>query len=811
MSLRLLFAALLSFPLFAADKPAVLCAPCKAPKPMIDAWEALGWQAVTEKELTKDHRIVAIFQNGLDIPPPAVQRIASLIPKGVHLYLSAGKGGQIPEPLRQWMPANDWSLKPPLARTGCNLSMPGMPPIPVSRRFDLHLPGSSIESPMFRYRPSRYLRDTNLVQTISVLARTIGDEGLPALLEASVNQSRILLFAGDFTDRQLTESPEGNAFLAAVARRPSQPRLPNQAPIPTRPNGWAVQDAWREFDIAIEEDETNLAELPEALRPPEGINGITAFRYIYRPGTSPRIRLRLRNHFNNIAPLAKAKDIIWPENPSAAGLNDSAYTHASVRCKLPIHAVWCAKSAASQRIALEWPFPVHLGAVRITSFGPYRHWDRNRPNCFTLAADGVPFLRENSPKWNPSSASEEAIFESRLNLSNALRTLNFCADGLDSRRNGEPRFDPAIPSNCGLVELEAFGWPGTREASSVRATLEVERIDLSTESKERNTLTNINLSFCSEATFSLDLYPRNSFGPVHWRFRLLDTNTRRLLAEKDFDAFFIPASGNKLIAKKDARTAEPGLLCTPGWRNADSFGLGMRKWTQGWGGVHDKLWAASLDLTEQGLGTKDTPSRMFASAANACHYTNPWRRFPNGDWAWSPIENWLRESISPAGRWYREGCRNLHVVGSDRWNGVPINCSFAWDDFVRFDHWLKKKGKPGLRAKSRRGLIEEVCEEFGDLWQRFQLEGYADYLLGVQNRFSKLGVPFHYETHGSFPLAGGELGKKLGQTHRGVGTDVFWELMRQDLWFTLGQRFAVVAVNPDLESGAYGQWGWINS
>ena len=100
-----------------------------------------------------------------------------------------------------------------------------------------------------------------------------------------------------------------------------------------------------------------------------------------------------------------------------------------------------------------------------------------------------------------------------------------------------------------------------------------------------------------------------AFGPVQWTLTL--TCGGKALAKRRFDAFFVPAEARHLSARIRRDTADPALLCTTGWRIADSFGLGMRNWTQGWGGVHDKTWAMALDLMEVGPNGRDDPARMF--------------------------------------------------------------------------------------------------------------------------------------------------------------------------------------------------------
>src|SRR6202034_3523089 len=114
------------------------------------------------------------------------------------------------------------------------------------------------------------------------------------------------------------------------------------------------------------------------------------------------------------------------------------------------------------------------------------------------------------------------------------------------------------------------------------------------------------------------------------------------------------------------------------------------------------------------------------------------------------------------------------------WNGVPIGSTFAWTDIERFDEHLRSEGKPGLQGKTRTELWKEIAAQHSDEYQRFTLGRYADAMLRTQAAMAKVGVSFMTETHGSFALAGGELGEKLAAVDTAVGTDLFWALLDED-------------------------------
>ena len=135
-----------------AAKDVVVCLPQMAPSAFQDAWRRHGWTAVAGWPTASDDSVSAVFVNGLAVSDEDARRIDAAAKGGAVLYLAVGGRGveRLSRLLQDWLPVNAWSLKPVLARSACG--MQGRD-IAVSRRFDLHLPGSAIESPMSRYRP----------------------------------------------------------------------------------------------------------------------------------------------------------------------------------------------------------------------------------------------------------------------------------------------------------------------------------------------------------------------------------------------------------------------------------------------------------------------------------------------------------------------------------------------------------------------------------------------------------------------------------------------------------------------------------
>ena len=780
-----------------------LCLAGLPPQAFLNVWAKHGIHARVGLEPAEGEEVAVVYVDTLHPRDDEAKRIAGYLEKGVIGYFSTGAdGGSFHAVLASYMPVNDWPFKPHLVRGALR---------DVSRHFDMHLPGSVSESPMLRYDPVKYLCPGGK-PSADCLRRGVPvdwkrePDGLPLVVDADFRETRVVFFSASYEDPILMDHPKRSTALAEIPFGPkaNSPRFVDKYPLVQ-----ARLEAFKPFDIAIEEDEATISELhDESPEPREGVDGIISYRYIYRPGTKPSVTLRLRNHCNNIAVGAIPIDLVWSENPSVRGLNDMAFTHASIRGKLPLHAVWCGRPAESQKVALQWQGEATIAGIRLTGGGSYRNWSRSNPRDFALFADKTEVFRETNVDFTPTAVDSRAIYERMFQPVRATE-LSLDIEHLDPKANREPRRDG--PANCSLTEWEVWGWicPETPKPQTVSLEMTVE--DLETGRTTTRTLAeNVTIPGVAEHLLRTELPAKNSFGPVRYHFTMLDDTKKKVLAKRDFDVLFVPAERTKLTKKIADGCIEGGLLCTPGWRQADSFGLGMNKWTEGWGGPHDKLWALEQDLLEMGPRAHDDPAKMFTSATRATHYTNPWRRFQNGVYTWDWIaEHFLADMESGRGRWKDK--TSLHVVGSDRWNGVNIWTCFGWDVFVDFDLWLRGQGKPGLKARSREAIEREISEEHGDEWQVFNLRRYADHMLQTQQRFADHGIPFAFETHGSFPLCGGELGADLAKTHVGVGMDAFWDLQKQDLWGTIGMRIGMVAANPDLRSGAYDEWGWTNS
>ena len=534
-----------------------------------------------------------------------------------------------------------------------------------------------------------------------------------------------------------------------------------------------------------------------------GADGDLAQAFIWRTGTAPEVTIRIRNRLTNLAPLARVRDEVWPENPTTPGLNDLSLSGAGVRQKGKWQGGWSGKLQPEQRLTFQWPRPMVLAGVELTAYGEFRRQQLTQPGTMTLRTGGKTLIQNEKLPFTANGSDYYARFtgwfapQSSQALEVQFKPRPDAPDYI--------RINHDDPTNCSLRELAFFGWP-VREDTAVTGTLEVTACDLITgriTPVHRETVT---LAPYTSRELQLKLPGRTEFGPV--RYDLVFKQADRVLATNEVKAFYLPPGHPEILNRQVLSEGGFGLLCTPGWVNYDSFGRGMGDWTQGWGGPHDKIWANAHGLMEMGSRNQDDPARMLTRAAGNTHYSNPWRYLPDGSYGWDLAVEKLIETFR-TGRF--RGRKTAWVSGEDRWNGIPIGACFGWDTFTRFDRFLKAQGGTGLTGRTRTEIAREITTHYADAWQKWLLEEYADKVIAAKKRFAEAGVAMTFFTHGSFPLAGGELGDKIAETHAGVGTDLFWELRNQDLYWSLGTRFSVVAANPNLRSGMYKQWGWINS
>ncbi len=545
-----------------------------------------------------------------------------------------------------------------------------------------------------------------------------------------------------------------------------------------------------------------------------GGDSIPVERFVYFCGDQPRVTVHLANALHNIATLAKAVDVSWPANPSTPGLNDLCYCYDNVLNGLePTWALtgyWAGRNGqATQQLRLDWPLPVTLTSQRLSAQSSFRQRDLSNPRDYTLTAalaDGparslaevrstVYTLCQRTDTFPPAAATS------------CLLTVS----GLDPKAAREPNPLRALPdgsnldTNCALDEWEVNGWPGTALPPAVRGTLRVTLHDLSDGTATVLAQKDTELAPLTEQTLEVALPARARFGEVRVTAEFFPAGGAPLRA--DHPLLMVPAGRGHLTPRDTLGDAQDGLLCSPGFVHLDPFGKGTYEDTQGWGGPDDKVWAWSHDLMEIGKDRQERADRFYLSAVGLTHYTDPWRDFGSGRDVWDWATDCLLEKFR-TGEWKNK--KSVHIVLSDRWNGVPVNASFAWADFIAFDAALRAGGKSGLHGRTRVQLTKEVTAEHADEFQRFELQRYADALDRSQARLAAQGHGFSTETHGSFPLVGGKLGEEMGRTDKAVGTDLFWEMRDEDLYKSIGYRFGLVAANPDFESGAYDQWGWIS-
>jgi hypothetical protein len=535
--------------------------------------------------------------------------------------------------------------------------------------------------------------------------------------------------------------------------------------------------------------------------------GMKLDRYVYFCGQTPKVTVHLANGRHNIAPLAVASDLAWPENFSAQGLNDGAFSYDETRGKFPVTGYWSNRAASDQEVQLTWPMTVMISGQQLFAQTDFRHWDRANPLNYTLTAAGGA---------QPLATVENATYDfgNRSDSFPPVATTGCTLKmtGLDlNDKIAEPIATKSFAqlgtnqtSSCALGEWEVYGWPAATPPAPAKGHLTVTAYDLSSDKSSTLVDKDVTVDGLTQSDFAIDVPTRPTLGQVSIRGEFKSDDGSATVA--DFPLLFVPQDGKHLESRAKLDETGVGLLCSPGFCGIDPFGIGTEADTEGWGGPDDKAWAWSHDLMETGDPRgRYYPQRFLLSATGMTHYTDPWRDFPSGQYVWDWATDRLLERVTTG---KDKGKATFHAMLADRWNGIAIGAAFTWADYIRFDEHLRTEGKPGLTGRTRADLWTEIVSQHSDEFQKFELGRYADAMLTTQKKMADVGVDFTSETHGSFPLAGGEMGERLAKVDVGVGTDLFWELRDEDLIKGIGYRFGVVAANPDLKSGAYDQWEW---
>ncbi len=557
-----------------------------------------------------------------------------------------------------------------------------------------------------------------------------------------------------------------------------------------------------EVSISIAENPQSWPDRADMAQIDGEFDGTQAMLSVRPVNSSPEITITVNNRLAEMGPLAQAKDEVAADNLTTEGLNDLSLSRADARHKGKWAGGWAATGGSEQNLTLSWDMPVTLGAYCIEALGSYRNENFLNPKNFTLTVGNEQVVDEvkNAVYENAGSTWYARLGKTFAPVSTQSLKMNIT--GINANRKASVFQANAI---CAMRELSVMGWPGTFGGKNIAGSLEVTAVDLVTGRKMQVVRQDLTVKPYSRENINVTLPASDKFGLINYEIEFKAKG--KVVAREVRSVLYMEPGHPEIFDKNKLSTFQPGLLCTPGWYLYDSFGRGMTDWTRGWGGPHDQIWAHTHGLMETGFNNVYAPDRMMTTNTRNSHYSNPWRFLPDGSYGWDLTADVILEDGI---RRYPED-KGIYVGASDRWNGIPINNTFGWDMYVLFDKYLRETRGEGLKARSAKKIADEIITQYSDVWQQWQMEQYARKIEETRQRYAAKDRIFYFETHGSFPLAGGELGGQLGKTHLGVGTDLFWELRNQDMYWTLGSRFGVVAANPDLRSGLYKQWGWVNS
>jgi hypothetical protein len=129
---------------------------------------------------------------------------------------------------------------------------------------------------------------------------------------------------------------------------------------------------------------------------------------------------------------------------------------------------------------------------------------------------------------------------------------------------------------------------------------------------------------------------------------------------------------------------------------------------------------------------------------------------------------------------------------------------------VEFDTHLRDSGKPGLTAKTRVEIANEIHEQHEDAWQAWQLGQYLHNLRTVREGFAAQGKRLLITAQG-LPVIAGAAGAEVAETVQASSDDHTWGMAERSPTLTTGRQLAELAYNPVWKMSTLLQYGFVSS
>ena len=271
-----------------------------------------------------------------------------------------------------------------------------------------------------------------------------------------------------------------------------------------------------------------------------------------------------------------------------------------------------------------------------------------------------------------------------------------------------------------------------------------------------------------------------------------------------------PAHALKPVSTiRPADASHLGFSIATGFRTVFDLDTGARD-AGGSGGrtpADTLLWAYEHNLKQLGAGARTEVGRLYSSEGNTTYMTTPWRSFPDGEPFYEVATPLLVERMKKGANWQTSDVAMLDH--GDRWDSGPaVDTLHGWQDFIGFDDYLRSKGLPGLRAKTRPEIAKEIHEQDESLWQEWNLQRYVSSVRTLHDAFAKEGKTVQIQAQGMPFVPPGYDRAPLTEVVRGQSQDSTWEMSDESVALTTGFQMATKAFNPGWQLSTQFVWGF---
>ncbi|MDR1284443.1 MAG: hypothetical protein LBK99_27070 [Opitutaceae bacterium] len=533
--------------------------------------------------------------------------------------------------------------------------------------------------------------------------------------------------------------------------------------------------------------------------------GAQTSRYAWKPGDTVNLTATLQHSLTNIAPQAAPRDETTPDNASVSGLNDGAiHNEKGPRAGVIAWNAWKGVAKEENRVTLTLPRPREIRALALhLQPDAHRFLDDQNPASVRIEIDGREVARADDLDTRAVATRGRVLLALPPGERGGEVRLVFPWTSPRTPR-GRERRAPVV----GEVELLALAdpAPAAPPATPAGGELVIRALDhLSGDTRElsRTTLT-LAPGEQRDISAQFKLPDDDARGEQFWQIEALwrgqTASTFPVLATSGERAL---ASIEILRPKNAIRIS---FIVTRGFRSVFDTGTGTHETPGSWSSPDDLVWAYARKLKQTGARTRAPAGALYVNDTDFRHYCNPWISFPNG-------ENFYEVAIphllarAKADRRWAEADRVILDQG-DRWDtGPSMDAMFNWTNFIEFDAYLRARGLPGLKGRTRLQLSSEILSGYNHRWQAFHLDRYLVTLRQLRSTFAAAGKAVYITAQG-IPLVPTRAEADAAAVIQGMSDDSTWGMNKESVPWTTGRQLGHLAINPSWRMNTLLNWGW---